>query len=274
VPEGDTIFRTATSLRTWIGDRVITAAAARDPRLGIDRLIGRTVVEVSTHGKHLFLEFASIGDAANAGDSLVLRTHMMMTGSWHVYREGDRRRRPERQIVVSLTAGDRVAVCFNAPVVELLTKRRSNAAHGLGGYGPDILADSLDIDAINARRKRLDPTTPVGVALLDQHVVAGIGNIYRCESLFQRRISAFVPQSSLTDEAFSELIRCAAALMHTNLSRATSASRSFGTGDRPWVYGRSGRPCRVCRQPVQSAKLGRQSRTVYWCESCQPGPGA
>ncbi len=248
---------------------MITGAAARDPRLGVERLIGRTVVDVSTHGKHLFLEFAS---TEAIDDALVLRTHMMMTGSWHVYRHGDRWRRPERQMVVSLTAGDRVVVCFNAPVVELLTKRRSNAAHGLGGYGPDILAEPLNVDEILVRGRGLDPTTPVGVTLLDQHVVAGIGNIYRCESLFQRRISPFAPQSSVTDEAFGELVRCAAALMHTNLSTATSASRSFGADDRPWVYGRSGRPCRVCGKPVQSTKLGRQPRTVYWCGSCQRDP--
>ena len=267
MPEGDTIFRTATSLRNWLGGRRITGATARDPRLGVDRLVGGTLTDVRTHGKHLFCEFAYPDD----GDSLVLRTHMMMTGSWHVYRANDRWRRPARQVVVSLTAADRVAVCFNAPVVELVSKRRSAVLHELGGYGPDILDEPLDIDDIVRRAVRLAPSTPVGVTLLDQHVVAGIGNIYRCESLFQQRISPFAPMASVGDDEFSELLECAAKLMHANLSSA-SVSRVFGATGKIGVYGRTGRPCRVCGTTVQSTKLGVKPRTVYWCPVCQSGP--
>ena len=231
--------------------------------------MGRTLAEVRTHGKHLFLEFPS---SEPDGDTLVLRTHMMMTGSWHVYRDGDRWRRPERQRVVSLHAGDRIAVCFNAPVVELLSKRRSSVQHELGGYGPDILAEPLDVADIGRRLRRIDPATPLGVALLDQHVVAGIGNIYRCESLFLQKRSPFAVSGLVTDAEFNELIRCAATLMKANLSTATSAGRTFGSTDQPWVYGRSGRACRACASTIQSTKLGRQARTVYWCPTCQADP--
>ena len=273
MPEGDTTFRTATSLRNWLNGRIITGVTARDPRLGIERLVGLALVDLTTHGKHLFMEFHRPAGPEDheADDRLVLRTHMMMTGSWHVYSAGDRWHRPARQVVASLTAGDRAAVCFNAPVVELLNKRRSAAQHDLGGYGPDILADPLDVDEIVKRSGALLPWTAIGVTLLDQHVVAGIGNIYRCESLFRQHMSPFAAVRIISEPNFRKLIQCAAGLMRANLSSST-AGRFSGASDRPWVYGRAGRPCRVCRSLVQSAKLGPQPRTVYWCPTCQPGP--
>lgn len=280
MPEGDTIFRAATSLRAWIGDRVITGATARDQRLRIDRLIGRRLAEVSTHGKHLFLEFEHVEPDGQAAElpapsttpgSLVLRTHMMMTGSWHVYGVGDRWRKPQREAVVTLLAGERTAVCFNAPVVELLSKRRSEQVRSKTSLGPDILCEILDIPEITRRAASLDGTVPIAVLLLDQHVVAGIGNIYRSESLFLERINPVVPHGALGQNQFEALLRRASLLMRSNLSTSTHSTRSFGdSSPRPWVYGRSGLPCRRCRTLIESDKLGVQARTAFWCPSCQP----
>jgi endonuclease VIII len=272
VPEGDSIFRTAASLRSWLSRRTITAASARDPRLGIGRLVGRTLDDVSTHGKHLFMEFG----APPGGEPLLLRTHMMMTGSWHVYGAGDRWWKPPGQAVVTLTAGERTAVCFNAPVVELVSKKRSVLLRTAIGLGPDILDNPPDADEMIRRAALIEPSTPIGVVLLDQHVAAGIGNIYRCESLFLEGIHPRTPRSALTHDGMEALLIRAGRLMRANLSPSGAASPNHLVGGQNvrWVYGRTGRPCRRCGSPIVSERLGAQPRTAYLCPTCQPPPTA
>ena len=275
MPEGDTIFRTATTIRSWLGNRRITGATSRNPHLGVGRLIGRTLVDVSAHGKHLFMEFEGVEAGADGpvpdDARLVLRTHMMMSGSWHVYGGSDRWHRPARQAVVTLVAGERVAVCFNAPVVELLPKRWSVAGRATADIGPDILAEPIDVDEIGRRIGNADPTMAVGVALLDQHIVAGIGNIYRCESLFEGGVNPRLTLAELRSGRFLEIVSIARRQMRANLGagNAVGGSRE-GVRAMPAVYRRTGRPCRTCGTSVVSERLGRQPRTVYWCPRCQP----
>lgn len=272
MPEGDTIFRTATTLRRWLAGREVTSAHGRVRGLPVERIVGRRVDAVEAHGKHLLMRFAG---------GAVLHTHMRMTGSWHVYPTGEPWGRPERQARMVLEAGGRLAVCFNAPVVELLTERQAERHPALRHLGPDALvADGLTPVVILGRvaqRARAAPTA--GELLLDQQVVAGIGNVYRCESLFLCGIHPAMPVASLTDVVVLELVLTAARLMHANAASNADAgpgsafARSLdGPPGRSWVYRRSGRPCRRCGTTVRSAPQGFQARQVYWCPSCQPGP--
>ena len=250
MPEGDTLFRAAATLHTWLAGREVTAATAP-----ATPMVGRTVERVEADGKHLLMRFDS---------GHVLHSHMRMTGSWHVYRTGERWRRPTREARVVLTCGERLAVCFNAPVVELLAPGGDQIHPALTRLGPDVLDRPLDLDEIRRRARSRPPATPLGELLLDQRVVAGIGNIWRAESLFLEGRSPWAPVSTLSDDELDALVSTAGRIMR----------ESLGPFTRPparWVYGRAGRPCRRCRTLVRAQRQGAQARTAYWCPTCQPG---
>ncbi|MGH9165354.1 MAG: DNA-formamidopyrimidine glycosylase family protein [Acidimicrobiales bacterium] len=167
MPEGDTIWRTARTLDRWLGGRVVTGARSQRARVPPARLVGRTIVAVEARAKHLLIRLDS-------GD--VVHTHMRMDGSWHVYPAGERWRKPGWQARLVLEAGDRVAVCFNAPVVELLSGDEVARHPVLTQLGPDVLVDPLDLDEVRRRAAAMPSDTTVGEILLDQRVVSGIGN--------------------------------------------------------------------------------------------------
>lgn len=221
-------------------------------RVPAERMVGRTVEGVEAQAKHLLVRFSG---------GLTLHTHMRMTGSWHVYSAGERWRKPGWQARVVLEAGDRVAVCFNAPVVELLGQRDEAAHPSLSRLGPDVLKPPLDLDEVRRRASSLlAPETPVGDLLLDQRVLSGVGNIYRCEALFLGRTH---PETPWSDAPVDDLVTTAARLM-------AGQARPGASRYQPWVYGRTGRPCRRCRTLITSARTGRDARTAHWCPSCQP----
>lgn len=261
MPEGDTVFRTARSLRTWMEGREITAARSRTVKAPVQRVVGRRVTGVEARAKHLLVRFDS-------GD--VLHTHMQMTGSWHVYARGDRWRKPGWQAAVVLEAGDHVAVCFNAPVVELLREGEADGHPSIANLGPDVLKPPIDLDEVRRRAATRPPDMSIGELLLDQSVVSGIGNIYRCEALFVRGLHPATPRRALDDDALDALVTTAAKLMAANLEPRQGFDREFGGGaGNPWVYGRAGRPCRRCGTAVAVQRLGNQARNVYWCPGCQ-----
>jgi endonuclease-8 len=262
MPEGDTIFRAARSLDHWLRGREVTGARTKVSGLPAARLVGQRVEGVEARAKHLLVRFDS---------GSVLHTHMRMTGSWHVYRAGERWRKPEWQARIALEAGARVAVCFSAPVVELLAAHGERVHPSLTQLGPDVLVEPLDLTEVRRRASRRPADGPVGELLLDQQVVAGIGNIYRCEALFLCRINPFTPRAALGDDELDVLVTAAATLMRGNLGPGQGFAREFGHGpERPWVYRRTGRPCHRCRRLIRSAGLGEGARRVYWCEACQP----
>lgn len=259
MPEGDTIYRTAATLSRWIGGRAVTEVRSSAIGVAAQRLVGRRVEAVEPRGKHLLIRF----DGA-----LTLHTHMRMTGSWHVYPAGSPWRRPEHQARIVLTCGDRVAVCFNAPVVEVLGTEDELLHPSLRGLGPDILAEPVELDAIRRRARAAGPTVTVGELLLDQRVVCGIGNFYRCEALFAERLDPWTPAADVDDDTLDRLLTTCARLMRANLG---TVGRDVGGGaDHPFVYGRAGRTCLRCGTLIRSKRMGEHARTVHWCPACQP----
>ena len=270
MPEGDTIARTAATLRTWLGGRTVTATRTSLAHLSVSRLVGRTVGDVGTIGKNLLLSF--VGERAD--DVLVLHTHMKMTGSWHVYPAGVEWRKPAWQARVIIEAGDRIAVCFNAPVIELAGVGSTRRRPSLSGLGPDVLVEPLDVGRLLERADATSADYALGELLLDQRVVCGIGNIYRCEALFLERHHPWTARRALSDEALVGLVRRAAQLMQANLgtaaARTGSRGREFGAGgDRTWVYRRAGLGCRVCGDSIRARGQGPLARRAYWCPVCQ-----
>lgn len=261
MPEGDTIFRAADSIRKWIGGRQVTAARTKVRGLQLDRVIGKTVEAVEPKAKHMLIRF---------DNGLSLHTHMKMTGSWHVYSRGDRWQKPEWQAKIVLECDDRVAVCFNAPVVEMLTPSDERYHVALNGLGPDVLkVETFNLVEVKRRADLRPPEYEVGVVLLDQQIVSGIGNIYRCETLFLERLNPWTARGALTPEKFERMINTAAKLMRNNVA-PNGGMRSFGNGDgNPWVYGRTGRPCRVCGTLIKTDRMGVQAREIHWCPRCQ-----
>lgn len=264
MPEGDTIFRTATTLQKWILGHQVTSVATKVPGLQPQRITGTLVSEVTPKAKHLLIRFSN---------GLTLHTHMRMTGSWHVYRTGEKWKKPHWQAKIVIECGERVAVCFNAPVVELLLPDGERTHRSLNNLGPDVLGPSPDFDFAEVRRRAMgkDASLPVGVLILDQTVVSGIGNIYRCESLFLDRWNPWTPRHQLTDQQLHHLIGTARKLMKRNVSGG-HGPREFGAGGpgNPWVYGRTNRPCRMCGTPIRKGRIGEQARDVFWCPRCQP----
>jgi len=265
MPEGDTIFRTATVLRAVLIGRTITAARAQ-ARPGmrrvpdLDRLVGASVTGVEPRGKHLLIGFDS---------GLTLRTHLRMSGSWHRYRPDEPWKLPPRQASVVLETADSVAVCFNAPIVELLTAAELARQPTLAALGPDLLAPDFEAGAAVDRFHGLGAAA-LGDALLDQRVVAGIGNVYKSEVCFIERLSPWQPVAELDDATLLRVLTTARRLLRANVrggARVTT-DRARGAGAL-WVYGRAGRPCRRCGRLIEARRQGELLRTTYWCPSCQ-----
>lgn len=260
MPEGDTIFRSARSLKQWIGGRTVTATTdSRRKPIGIERVIGESILDVQPHAKHLLMPFSN---------GLVLHTHMRMTGSWHVYKSGDPWKKPAWQAVVVLECGDHLAACFNAPVVELLTADEAESHMSISGLGPDVLGEGrFDFDEVKRRAAKADPKTPIGELLLDQRVVSGIGNIYRCETLFINRVDPWLPAPEVSEDLLDRLVRTAIEMMRRSVMPGGGRAKRH-------VYKCPGRPCGRCGTLVKAGRIGRvHVRDVYWCPKCQ-APGS
>ncbi|MDZ4805791.1 MAG: DNA-formamidopyrimidine glycosylase family protein [Candidatus Eisenbacteria bacterium] len=258
MPEGDTIHRVAATLQRVLSGKVITSARTLVPGLDAESLVGHAVDAVEALGKHLIIRF---------DDGRALRTHMRMTGSWHVYRPGEEWGKPERLARLVLEVDGWVLPCFNAPEIELLT-RGAGRSERLTALGPDIVAETFDeTAAIERLRDRGD--MPVGEALLAQRIISGIGNIYKSETLFLCGISPFRLVRDLPDDTLRDLVQTARRLMRSNLETSTRTTRQSLDGARYWVYRRSGAPCRRCGTLVEMRRQGLGGRSSYWCPGCQ-----
>ena len=230
MPEGDTLFRTAAGLRPYlVGRRVIAARTGGPGALPqVERVVGQEITAVDALGKNLLIRF---------GNGLEIRTHLRMNGSWHRYRPGEPWRRPPARARLVLEVPGAVAVCFDAPVVELLEQRAEALHPSLGRLGPDLLAP--DFDPAEAVRRLRDParaSTPIGEAIVDQRALAGIGNVYKSEVLWIERVAPSTVVADLDDATLTRLVTTAQTLLRANAG--PGAGRRAGpervtTGARP-----------------------------------------
>ena len=242
VPEGDSLARAARRLQVLVGERV--EVETPHPRAAVKqlapRLDGRRLLGVEAAGKNLILRFE---------DGVVLRSHLRMSGRWQVRARGSKL--VGRPWLV-LRGAEREAVLWNGPVLELDDR-------AVRRLGPDILAVPPDRDAMIVNLRR-DPRRVVGDALLDQRLVAGIGNLWKAEALWAARVSPWRPLAELSDEELSAVLQVAHELM----------TASVETGrERRFVYKRAGRGCRRCGTPIEARGQGDANRTAYWCPVCQ-----
>jgi endonuclease-8 len=261
MPEGDTIHRVAARLRPVLRGAPLTRVELpRVPRP--HPVAGSTVTGVEARGKHLLV---------HTSDGLTIHTHLRMTGSWHLYRPGERWHKPERGARVVLAVPGAVAVCFHAPIVEVLPTAALGRHPSLRALGPDLCDDRADLDdAVRRLEAVASGGTTIGEALLDQRVAAGIGNVYRCDVLFLHGLDPATPAAAVPAARRRLLLEDAARLLRANLTTARrTTAPEHGTGAL-WVHGRAGQPCRRCSTPIEVAPLGDQARLAYRCPTCQP----
>jgi endonuclease VIII len=243
MPEGDSLHRAARKLQVLVGARV--AVETPHPRAAAERvaerLDGRRLLGVEAVGKNLLLRFEG---------GLVLRSHLRMSGRWQVRARGQAVRGTPWLV---LAGQEREAVLWNGPVLELTSR-------GTRHLGPDILAEPSDLAAMVANLRREHPGRELGDALLDQRLVAGIGNVWKAESLWHAGVSPWLPLGDATDDELEGVLREAARLMHASVE---------GRREQRAVYRKAGRPCPRCREPIRSRGQGDDNRTAYWCPCCQ-----
>jgi endonuclease-8 len=261
VPEGDTVWLAAQRMDRALAGEVLILSDFRVPTLATVDLRGQTVLQVVPRGKHLLTRLSG---------GLTLHTHFRMDGTWHLYAPGDRwTGGPDHQVRVVLQTSSTVAVGYRLPVVELL--RTPDESDVVGHLGPDVLDDAFDA-AEAVRRLQLDPTREIGLALLDQRNLAGIGNLYRTEVLFLLGVTPWTP---VHDVDLDRVVARSVRLMRANRSRwEQSTTGNLRPGMDHWVFERAGKPCRRCGQRIRRAEQGEppRARVTYWCGHCQVGP--
>ena len=271
MPEGDTIFRAARTLQRALSGQVITAFATQLSQLdAVDRrapISGRTINDVCARGKHLLMSLS--------GD-LILRTHMRMHGSWHIYRPGERWRARRSDARIVLTTAAWVAIAFKVSDAEFLTTAELSRHARLTALGPDVLSESFD--PVEARRRlRETPARHVADAILRQQSMAGLGNVFKSEILFLCGLDPFAPVAGVSDEMLDCLIDRGRALMRLNVREGTridgrgrNTTGRLNPAERLWVYGRTRQPCFTCGTAISSANE-TDGRRTYWCPTCQTG---
>ncbi|MGY1704983.1 DNA-formamidopyrimidine glycosylase family protein [Geodermatophilus sp. SYSU D00697] len=259
MPEGDTVWLAAKRMHTALAGATLRRGELRVPRLAATDLAGRTVSEVVPRGKHLLIRFA---------DGWTLRTHFRMDGSWHIYRPGGKWRGGPAFAVRAVLATEQWE-CVGYRLHDVAMVRTEHEDQLVGHLGPDVLGPDWDLDEA-LRRLRSRPGEEIGVALLDQRNLAGIGNLYKVESLFLTGIHPWTRVADVPDLA--GLVERARTLMRANLEHPEqSTTGSLRRGETHWVYGLKGRPCRRCGTPILLGDQGpgSQERVTYWCPHCQ-----
>jgi endonuclease-8 len=259
VPEGDTIHRTASAIRTALVGRPMVRFDA--PRLiGPVPQAGRTVETVESHGKHLEITW---------DDGLILHTHMRMSGSWHLYRTEEPWRRPYHQLRASIETSDWVAVCFNAPIVETYREPDRRRHPGRGRLGPDLCKTTTDLsDVVDLLLAYPEPDARLRDVMLDQRVMCGVGNVYRCEVLWATELSPWAPVGDLTHHDAVVLVNTAAGMLRASVRTGRRVTNPDVRGGLA-VYGRNGQGCVRCRETIAVRRVGEHARLLYWCEGCQ-----
>lgn len=282
MPEGDTIYRAARALQKAIGGKAVTGfetGLAKLARMNDDApLVGRVVEKVESRGKWLLIYFS--------GD-LILVTHMLMSGSWHLYRLDERWRMGRGRMRVVIRTADWDAVAFNVPIAEFHTARSLERSEQVPKLGPDILADEFTVEDGVARMKEYaarHPDAEIAVVLLNQRVLAGLGNVYKSEVAFAAGVNPFRTMRTITPKEMQSMVDYAQRYMNANVvegrgegivtySGNRRTTQAMNREERLWVYRRQGQECRRCGTAVMMRKQGEQARSTYWCPQCQPWIG-
>lgn len=262
MPEGDALFRFAAKLRGPLEGKVIRAARSHGPGPvpRVDKIIGQTCTGVRSQGKNMLISFEN---------GLALRGHLRLYGTWHVYKPGEPWTRPEREARLVLEVDDAVVVNFSAPVIELVEERSLGYHTPVANLGPDLLDDAFDIDEALVRLRH--PTREmltIGDAIMDQRAVAGVGNIWKNESLFHARMNPWRRVGELTDDELLLLLGKAQSLLRASVGKENALEMKH----RPTMYAymRGGQPCRRCHTRLRTAPQGVDMRHTAWCPKCQP----
>lgn len=305
MPEGDTIYRTARALNHGLAGRKVVGfetALAQLARVNDDHpIVGRTVERVESRGKWCLIHFSA---AADGGEPVILVTHMLMSGSWHIYRTGERWKMPRRamRVVVRVAAAGPThameprewgtpsssgegfeAVAFNVPIAEFHTERSLERSSQVPKLGPDVLGGAFTVETGIARLEahaRAHPEAEVGVTLLNQRVLAGLGNVYKSEVAFAARVNPWRTMATVTRVEMERLVDFSLRYMKANAVEGKGDGIVTYTGhrrtthrmdedERLWVYKRSGEECRRCGATILMRKQGEQARSTYWCANCQ-----
>lgn len=279
MPEGDTLYRAARSLQQALGGKLVTAfetGLAKLARVDDDTpIVGRTVEKVAARGKWCLIFFS--------GD-LILVTHMLMSGTWHIYKTGENWWQPKNRMRVAITCSDYQAVAFNVPIAEFHTARSLERNSQVPRLGPDVLGGEFSIEVgVQALRQRAasHPTDEIAVVLLNQRVLAGLGNVYKSEVAFAAGVNPFRPMGTITEDEMMAIIDVSHKYMKANVFDGSGdgivtytgnrrTTHSMDSSDRLWVYGRQGMECRRCGTSILMSKQGEQARSTYWCPNCQP----
>jgi endonuclease VIII len=282
MPEGDTIYRAARALEKAIGGKVVTGfdtGLAKLARVNDDApLVGRRVEKVESRGKWCLIFFS--------GD-LILVTHMLMSGSWHLYRTGEKWWMGRDRMRVVVRTAEWEAVGFNVPVAEFHTARSLERSSQVPKLGPDILSDEFTVEGGVARLAaygRENPDAEIAVVLPNQRVLAGLGNVYKSEVAFAAGVNPFRAMRTITTREMETMVEVSHRYMKANVvdgagdgivtySGNRRTTHSSNREERLWVYGRQGQECRRCGATVMMRKQGVQARSTYWCPECQPWVG-
>ena len=264
MPEGDTVHLAGKRLNAALSGQRLLRGELRHPRLVEHDLAGRTVLDVASVGKHLFTRF---------DDGRSLHSHFRMDGSWHLYRPGMSWQRPAHEARAVLATADRVAVGFALHDLELLPTTDEDRL--VGHLGPDLLDPAWSEQHASEARRRFVARAEheVGLVLLEQRVMAGVGNLYKTEVCFLLGLSPWTPVRDLPDP--DAAITLARELLLRNADRPEqSTTGELGRGRQHWVFERSGQRCRRCGTRIRTAEQGAgvYARPTYWCPQCQPGP--
>ena len=278
MPEGDTIFRTARSLGRALNGKPITGFRSNYPLLtrfhDDTPITGQTVERVESRGKWLLIHLSG-------GATLV--THMLMNGSWHLYRIGERWLRPARDMRIVLENRDYQAVAFSVPVARIFTAQSLAREKRIPPPGSDVLNE--DFDPVSAAARLCScGAEEIGDVLLHQHVLAGVGNVFKSEVCFVEGVNPFCLVSALDHQKVASLVSTAQRLVAANVledsgnmivtyrGQQRRMTHHSDPQDSLWVYGRSGAPCRRCETPIRHRLQGKDARVTFWCQTCQPMP--
>ena len=279
MPEGDTIYRAARALGHVLEGKLVTRfETALAPLASVDDdtpVAGRTVEKVESRGKWLLLHFS--------GD-LILATHMLMSGSWHIYRSGERWHRGRREMRAVIATAEFEAVAFNVPIAKFYTARTLARNSAIPKLGPDLLDAAFAADEAKARLLARGEEE-IANMLLNQRVMAGLGNVYKSEVLFACGVHPFRLVSTLTAAEVDCIVERAKRFLEANVKDGAGSgmvtytglrrtTRAADPGARLWVYRRQGKECRRCGTAILMRRQGPGARSTYWCPACQPeSPG-